>query len=172
MTVDTFVLLAKYNQEVNERMKPLIASLGAGEWDRRFEGFFPSIRSLCSHIYICDFNWLKRIGGLREFNILKEELFGQNIGFGELLFPDREGYFEKRPELDKKIIELVNEIGGEELPQIVKYKDSEGNPHAKPLEGALLHVFTHQIHHRGMISLYLELLGKQNDFSGLLPAVY
>jgi uncharacterized damage-inducible protein DinB len=171
MTVDTFVLLAKYNQGVNERMKPLIESLGAGEWDRQFEGFFPSIRSLCSHIYICDFNWLKRIGGFREFNSLKADLFKRNIGFDEVLFPDREAYFDKRPELDTKIIALIDEITQEELPRIVQYKDSEGTPHAKPLEGALLHVFNHQTHHRGMISLYLEFLGKQNDFSGLLSMV-
>jgi uncharacterized damage-inducible protein DinB len=28
-------------------------------------------------------------------------------------------------------------------------------------------VFNHQTHHRGMISLYLDMLGKENDFSNL-----
>ncbi|MCL2722457.1 MAG: hypothetical protein FWD47_14095 [Treponema sp.] len=29
----------------------------------------------------------------------------------------------------------------------------------------ITHVFNHQTHHRGMISLYLEMLGKENSFS-------
>jgi uncharacterized damage-inducible protein DinB len=32
-------------------------------------------------------------------------------------------------------------------------------------------MFNHQTHHRGMISLYLDMLGKENDFSSLLALV-
>jgi uncharacterized damage-inducible protein DinB len=35
----------------------------------------------------------------------------------------------------------------------------------------LWHIFNHQTHHRGMISLYLDMMGIDNDFSGLLPLV-
>ncbi|MDR1948706.1 MAG: DinB family protein [Spirochaetaceae bacterium] len=172
MTSDTFTLLAKYNRGVNEKMEPLLRGLNDDEWNRDLGGFFPSIRSLCSHLYICDFVWLKRFGGMRAFRTLGADLFKENHGFQDSLFPDRAGYFEKRPELDEKIIGFIGEITGEDLPKIVKYTDSEKALHERPLEGALLHVFSHQIHHRGMISLYLELLGKQNDFSALMPVIY
>ena len=33
------------------------------------------------------------------------------------------------------------------------------------------HMFNHQTHHRGQISLYLDILGKKNDFSGIAPLV-
>jgi uncharacterized damage-inducible protein DinB len=32
-------------------------------------------------------------------------------------------------------------------------------------------MFNHQTHHRGMIALYLDILGKENDFSSLLALV-
>jgi uncharacterized damage-inducible protein DinB len=172
MTTDTFTLFSRYNQGVNKQMETLFKTLGDDEWNRELGGFFPSIRSLCSHLYICDFIWLKRIGGLREFKTLKADLFSENLGFGDLLFPTRAVYFEKRPELDLKIIEFVGEITGADLARKLKYTDSEGSPCEYPLEGVLLQVFNHQTHHRAMISLYLELLGRENDFSGLLPVVY
>jgi uncharacterized damage-inducible protein DinB len=52
------------------------------------------------------------------------------------------------------------------LEKILTYTDSEGNKLEKVMETLLLHVFNHETHHRGMISLYLEMLGKENDFSG------
>ena len=40
------------------------------------------------------------------------------------------------------------------------------------MDGLLIHLFNHQTHHRGMISLYLEMLGKENNYNNILPFVY
>jgi uncharacterized damage-inducible protein DinB len=76
-----------------------------------------------------------------------------------------------RPELDDKIISFVNELEPADLEKQLTYTSSEGGSHTKKMEGLVLHVFNHQTHHRGMISLYLEMLGKENDFSGISPYV-
>jgi uncharacterized damage-inducible protein DinB len=34
-----------------------------------------------------------------------------------------------------------------------------------------LNLFNHETHHRGMISLYLEMLGRENDFNSIAPFV-
>jgi uncharacterized damage-inducible protein DinB len=36
------------------------------------------------------------------------------------------------------------------------------------MEPLIIHMFNHQTHHRGMVSLYLELLRVENGFSGSL----
>jgi uncharacterized damage-inducible protein DinB len=41
----------------------------------------------------------------------------------------------------------------------------------KDFGGLVLHVFNHQTHHRGQMSLYLDILGKKNDFSGIAPLI-
>jgi uncharacterized damage-inducible protein DinB len=73
-----------------------------------------------------------------------------------------------RKELDDIIIEYINELDKNDLETILKFTDSEGNYLERRMESLILHVFNHQTHHRGMISLYLEFLGKENSFSGSL----
>jgi uncharacterized damage-inducible protein DinB len=168
MTKDTFTLLAKYNRGVNEKLNAIIKTLSDEEWNREFGGFFTSIRSLCSHLYIGDFNWLKRFGALRDFKTQKDELFNRSLSFKETLFPTKEEYLVKRQEMDQKLIDFIGEITDADLPKTLKYSSSGGAPFEKPFELTLLQIFNHETHHRGMISLYLELLGKENDVSSVI----
>jgi uncharacterized damage-inducible protein DinB len=171
MTKEVFVILAKYNRGVNEKMNGFIRDLSDEEWNREFKGYFPSIRSLCSHLYISDFNWLKRFGGVKEFTALKDPLFDQSLNYAMILFPGRDEYLSKRPVLDEKFINLTGETEDADLSQILKYTDSRGTVIEKKFQAPLLQMFNHQTHHRGMISLYLEFLGRANDFSAILPLV-
>ncbi|GHT58599.1 diguanylate cyclase [Spirochaetia bacterium] len=165
-----FETLARYNQIANGKMDEIIKTLSDDEWNREFNGFFKSIRALCSHVYIADITWLKRFGGIKEFKTLKDGLFQSELSFKDLLFPHKDEYLAKRPELDKLIINLIAELDEDDLGKNLKYVDSHGTPHEHPFYGTLLQVLNHETHHRGMVSLYLELLGKDNDFSGVLAA--
>ncbi|MDR0582984.1 MAG: DinB family protein [Treponema sp.] len=172
MTSDVFTLLAKYNRGVNEKMNAFIQGLSDEEWNREFQGFFPSVRALCSHLYISDFNWLKRFGGLKKFTALNDPLFDRSLSYKDTLFPGRDEYLAKRPELDLKFISLTAEINNEDISKILKYTDSRGALVERKFEAPLIQMFNHQTHHRGMISLYLEFLGRENDFSAIMPLVY
>jgi uncharacterized damage-inducible protein DinB len=57
MTECSFKLFANYNKVTNELMNNIIMEITEEEWNKEFNGFFKSIHELCSHIYICDFNW-------------------------------------------------------------------------------------------------------------------
>jgi uncharacterized damage-inducible protein DinB len=171
MTKDVFVVLAKYNRGVNEKMNGFIRDLSGEEWNREFKGFFPSVRALCSHLYISDFNWLKRYGGVKEYRALKDPLFDQNLSYDMTLFPGKDEYFVQRPVLDEKFIDLIGETEEEDLSRILKYTDSRGTAIEKKFRAPLLQMFNHQTHHRGMISLYLEFLGRANDFSAIMPVM-
>jgi len=168
MDKNILVLFAKYNKTVNEKMNGIIKTLSPEEWDKDLGGYFKSVRGLCSHLYICDFNWLKRFSKLRDFSVFREGLFSREpYSFKEELFQDMGEYLSKRQELDEKIIAFTNEIIEADTNSLLKYVDSHGTPYEKNFGGLVLHSFNHDTHHRGMISLYLEMLGRENDFASL-----
>ena len=161
-------VLGNYNKTTNNLMNDIIKKMPEEEWDKNFNGYFKSIHELCSHIYICDFNWLKRFKLLRKFDILNNKLFEQNYEFSETIFKNISEYLLKRKELDEIIIEFLNELKEEDLNSILKFTDSKGVKIERKMESLIYHVFIHQAHHRGMISLYMEMLGIENGYSGSL----
>jgi uncharacterized damage-inducible protein DinB len=165
MNRETFSLWAKYNKAVNEKMNDEIKTISPGEWDKYLGGYFKSVRGLCSHLYVCDFNWLKRFSRLRDFAVLKEVFFDRELySFSEVLFEDMVEYFAKRPQLDEKIIAFADDISEEDIHSILRYTDSHGVVYEKKFGGLIMQSFNHDSFHRGMLSLYLEMLGKENDF--------
>jgi uncharacterized damage-inducible protein DinB len=166
-----FELLAYFNNEANNLMNNVIKSITDEEWNREFSGFYKSIHEICSHIYISDYNWLKRYKLLRQF-ICLDKYFDKNYSFSEIIFTNINEYINMRIELDKKITEFINEITENDLENILKYSNSNGMKFEKKMDGVLIHLFNHETHHRAMISLYLEMLGKANDYNNVLPFVY
>ncbi|MDR0389824.1 MAG: DinB family protein [Spirochaetaceae bacterium] len=164
MQKDTVVLWAKYNKTINEIMNGFIKTLRPDEWNKQLGGFFKSVRELCSHLYIADFSWLKRFGNLREFNFLKDSFFEKNLSFNVVLFENIDEYLAKRLELDTKMCAFAAEIQDEDLGKMLRYTNSQGESFEKNAGGLIMHIFNHDTHHRGMISLYLELLERENDF--------
>ena len=172
MQKDIFVLWAKYNKAANEKMDAVIKTLSKEEWAKDLGGYFKSVRGLCSHLYVCDFNWLKRYSMLRDFTVLKEAFFNREpYPFSEVLFDDMGEYLTKRPELDARISAFVDELKDGDLNSLLKYSDSRGNTHEKIFGGLVMQSLNHDSHHRGMISLCLEMLGKENDFNSFGAAL-
>jgi len=166
MQRDTFVLWAKYNKTVNIKMNEVIKTLKPEEWEKPLGGYFKSVQGICSHIYVCDFNWLKLFSKLREFKILKERFFvSQRLSVSDVLFEDMKEYLDKRPILDEIITHFVDELVYGDLNKYLEYADSKGAATKRLFGGLLTQFFSHSVHHRGMISLYLELLGHKNNFS-------
>ena len=66
-----------------------------------------------------------------------------------------------------RLVGFVNEIAPEDLDRYLEYVDSHGRAYKRVFGGLVLHVFNHQTHHRGMISIYLENMGIANDYSNL-----
>jgi uncharacterized damage-inducible protein DinB len=171
MDVDTVRLLAVYNEHVNGKMNELISRIDETQWGHRFNAFFASIHATCNHIYIADFNWLKRFGKLRDFAYIKDELFLNELDFSTDAFGAQKEYLSKREYLDKSIRAFVNEVTPADLASALTYTDSRGTENSRNFGGLVLHMFNHQTHHRGMISVYLEMLGVENDYSNLVRLV-
>ena len=167
MQKEVITLFARYNMSANGKMDSIIRTLSPAEWDKPLGGYFPSVRSLCSHLYICDFNWLKRFRGIRTFTVLGDPFFNGNYSFQETIFENMEDYFAKRPDMDRLICAFADELSDTDMEKEFSYTDSHGEVHQKKAGGFILQFLNHQTHHRGMISVYLEMLGKANDFSSL-----
>jgi uncharacterized damage-inducible protein DinB len=160
-----FRLLANYNKITNDLMNKIIKNITEEEWNKKFGGYFRSIHELNSHIYICDFNWLKRFKNLREFNVHKNKIFEKEYKFTEVIFENIMEYISMRAELDEIIIKYINELKEEDLEKYIKFTNSKGVEMERKMETLITHVFNHETHHRGMISIYLEMLGKENSYS-------
>jgi uncharacterized damage-inducible protein DinB len=171
MDIKTIKLLASYNEKTNKEMNKYISQLNETQWNTNFNTHFPSIFKMCNHIYIGDFNWLKRFCSSREFHFIKDGFFSKEISFTMDAFKDPKEYIDKREYLDQQIYKFVNELTENDLTTNLKYTDSRGTEHNRNLGGLIIHMLNHQTHHRGMISIYLEMLGIDNDYSNLFYLV-
>jgi uncharacterized damage-inducible protein DinB len=169
MIVDLFKLLAKYNMEVNSKMNVIIKSLSEDEWNHEFSGYYKSIHELCSHIYVGDYRWWNKFITLIEYKNFNKDFFVKNHNYNEILFANISEYLKERQELDKIIMDYANELTKNDLNKTLKFTNADGINVEKELKIYLTDLSHHQTHHRGMISLYLEFLGKENDYSALYP---
>jgi len=160
-----FNLLAKYNIITNELMNNIIKKLSEEQWNKEYNGHFKSIHELCSHIYIVDFNWLKRFKKLHNFKILDNEIFERDYKFTEVIFKNMDEYIIMRSELDSIIIKFINELREEDLNKSLRFTNSKGIEMERKMNSLITHVFNHETHHRGMISVYLEMQGIENSYS-------
>ena len=167
MDIQTAKLLASYNASANMDMNKIIHELSDSQWKMEFLGFFKSIQSLCNHLYIADFVWLRRFSGLRSFTYIEHKIFSEDINFGMVVVNSISEYEIKRKGLDGVISLFAADLNEKDFSSDLTYKDSGGNEHKRNFGGLVLHMFNHQTHHRGMISLYLENLGIENDFNSL-----
>lgn len=171
MDIKTCRLLALYNRTANQKMDALIRMLTDEQWNRKFDGYFKTIKQLCAHVYISDYNWLKRFSRFRDFQCTRDPLLDQDLNYSSHPFDGIAEYSAKREELDKKLIALAGELVENDLEKNITFTTFKGETISKNAGGSLLHLFNHQTHHRGMISLYLDMMKIDNDFSSLLPLV-
>jgi uncharacterized damage-inducible protein DinB len=171
LTTTTLRLLARYNLESNEAMNRLLEKLSPAQWEQRFGGYYPTLPSLCNHLFTSDFNWLKRAGNLRKFRFLADAWFQTDLIPPAAAFASKAEYLDKRPILDRKFVEAAGEITDADLGSTLTFKTFTGATMQRNFGGVLLYVSNHQTHHRGMISVYLDSLGVENDFSSLLHLV-
>jgi uncharacterized damage-inducible protein DinB len=164
-----FELLVKYNKEVNEKMNKIIETLTEEEWNKEFPGYYNSIHGLCSHIFGSDRMWLLKYKALGDFKSITGKMFDTENDANKLFFESIGEYITKRIEMDKILIDFVDELSEEDLDKKLRWVNSKGLEYFNTLGTLLLHLSHHKTHHRGMISLYLEFLGKENDYSNLYP---
>jgi uncharacterized damage-inducible protein DinB len=169
-----FQTLAMYNRSVNQSVMDLLGKLSKEQVLMDTKAFFHSIFETFMHNVTTDLVWLKRFEGIYpNIKCLKGNtllsLDDQQIR--KKVEGDHRNIFEIRTQIDALIEEFIHEINDQDFIRVIQYKNIRGEQMEKLLWQALLHWFLHQTHHRGNISVMLDALGVNNDYSSLISRV-
>ena len=169
-----FQAFAKYNGSVNRTIIELLEPLKKDQVMMKTKAFYPSIFETLLHIFIADLNWLKRFrDAIRENNVLSHSKLVSldEKSLRKEFESDYTKLFQYRKQADDVINQFVNEIEDNKLNAVIKYKNYKGEDIEQELWKPLLHWFNHHTHHRGQISVLLDMIGIDNDYSSVLPRI-
>lgn len=133
--------------------------------------YFGSILGLLDHILASDIGWLKMLGeNFSDLDFLLpliEEFEVDRLPPKELHWKTLSEYNSVRVKLDDVIERMVNTLTPEQYLKEFTMKGRRGDVTTIVWRNLLL-FFNHHIHHRGGLSLILDQLGIENNFSTLL----
>ncbi|GAB5447696.1 DinB family protein [Gymnodinialimonas sp.] len=137
MTLSLFSRMARNNAYANDALLSATATLSDAEFNAPRTGFFPSLRLTLGHIYLVDLFYLDALTlGGRGRAIFSEEAEPATATELKSL----------QAAADARLIAFCD---AGILPTAMTTVDWTGGPATEPTESILLHLFQHQIHHRG-----------------------
>ncbi|GAA0602274.1 DinB family protein [Craurococcus roseus] len=133
--------LAYNNAWANHRLLAACARLPQAEWTAPRTGFFPSLRATLNHILVIDRFYVDAMEGGT---------------LGPAAWADREPCADvaalqaAQGDADRRLIAVVEALDGAAgLGRIVSVHRGEGRVQRERMDRLLLHLFQHDIHHRG-----------------------
>lgn len=170
---NVFQAFARYNGSVNQSIIGLLKPLTREQIMMKTKAYYPSILETLIHNLFADLNWLKRYGGVfRESKALNHRIVSLDQKVLRQEFEsDPTKLFQYRKEADEVIVRFMDELEGAKLNSVIKYKNYKGEDQEQELWKTLLHWFNHQTHHRGQVSVLLDMVGVDNDYSGMLTRI-
>lgn len=168
-----FQAFAKYNQSVNLSILELVEPLTQEKVMAKTKAFFPSIFETMNHNLMSDLYWLKRFGdGFKESMALTNAVVALDFrGLRTELEADYKKLFHYRIQVDEVIRQLIEEWDENTLNSVFKYKTFKGEEMEGILWKILLQWFNHQTHHRGQISVLLDMVDVKNDYSSMVNRI-
>ena len=152
------VLMAEYNQLMNQRILSAAKELSHDSLMADKGAFFKSVFGTLNHILVGDIIWLKRLSEYAGFRMLLGDLdkINKPERLDSLLFDNLSELENQRVFLDKLIIKWVAQLSADDLDQNLAYSNMKGDQFNKRIGDLILHLFLHQIHHRGQVSTLLS----------------
>lgn len=143
--LDHLRLMARNNAYANARLCQACCRLGQAELEAKRTGFFPSIRETLSHNLDVDRYYLDAVS---------------EDGQGRTVFdaPHPETAAELRTaqeDVDRRLIAFCDGLNMEDLERTVAQDRGPKGVFFETIANTLLHLFQHQIHHRGQVHAML-----------------
>lgn len=170
---EVFAAMAAYNRNVNAVVCGHAGRLAAWQFGKKLQAYYPTIPATLLHVMSSDAKWLGRLAQFRAsaFDAAALEEFKRSCEEdSDLAFKERERLFALRRELDGEIVALIGAIGEGDLAKDVTIAFGQGSL-TLTLWKLLYQWFNHHTHHRGQLSLHLDMLGVENDFSKVLDKI-
>ncbi|MFX1524367.1 MAG: DinB family protein [Promethearchaeota archaeon] len=168
---DVFVTLAKYNAMANKDAVKVLEGLESSKLTEDLGSYFGSILGLLNHQLASDIGWLKMLGeNVSELDFilpLLEEFEIERLPPKEIHWKTLSEYNSVRIKVDEVLERMVTTLSPEQYLTEFTIEGRRGKFTTIVWRNLLL-LFNHHIHHRGGVSLLLDQLGTENNFSSLL----
>ncbi len=166
-----FELLAKYNKLTNLDMMKILEGVEPDKLNENVGSYYESIMGLLNHYLMADIGWLRVLGthvsSLDFIPQLLERFPTERLPPGKLYWSTLDKYKNIRSEIDGIMERVVESIPVSEYSAKIVVEGRRGK-----LEyiiwRILMHLFNHETHHRGGVSVLLDQLKVENDYSNLL----
>jgi uncharacterized damage-inducible protein DinB len=79
--------------------------------------------------------------------------------------------YARRKNLDEIIIDWAHQLQESDMAHPLQYQNTQGEHYCKPFGHLALHLFNHQVHHRGQATTLLSQQGIHVEGTGVLPFV-
>lgn len=139
-----FLAQALNNQWANHRLLSVCAQLSEADYVAARTGFFPSIQGTLCHILEVDCYYLTALEGKRNG---QRQDFPQNLTFPELM--------ERQVRTDQRLVVFCESLREQDLARSVDLVRIDDVVRER-IDRLLLHLFEHQIHHRGQVHTMLS----------------
>jgi len=166
-----FELLAKYNKITNQDVVKILKGVEPDKLTDDVGSYYGSIMGLLNHQLQADIGWLRVLGthisSLNFVPALLERFPSERLPPDKLYWKTLEEYKTVRSEVDGILDRVVNSIPASQYERILVVEGRRGKFEYITWR-ILLHLFNHHTHHRGGVSLILDQLKIENDYSNLL----
>ena len=138
--------MAHNNAWANHRLHAACAALSPGEFTARRVGFFPSLRATLNHILVIDHFYVDAMEG----GVLGPAAWADSEPCGTVA-----ELSQAQAAMDRRLIAIISSLDAAGLSRIVAVHRATRVQHER-MDRLLLHLFQHQIHHRGQAHAMLS----------------
>jgi uncharacterized damage-inducible protein DinB len=143
--VQTFRAFAHNNAWANHRLLTACAELSQQEFEAERTGFFPSLQKTLNHIHVIDLFYVDALEG---------GSLGPKAWANEVPCPSLAELRPAQAAIDRRLIALCDALTPELLDGMVRVH-RETRVQTERRDRLLMHLFQHQIHHRGQVHAML-----------------
>jgi uncharacterized damage-inducible protein DinB len=144
--VQTYRAFAYNNAWANYRLLTACENLSREDFEAERTGFFPSLQMTLNHIYVIDLFYVDALEGGR---------LGSKAWENDVPCPSLAELKPAQAAVDKRLIAVCNTLTPEHLDGIVRV-NRDTRVQTERCDRLLMHLFQHQIHHRGQAHAMLS----------------
>lgn len=168
-----YFAMSNYNKNANDALYRLVCGMTEEQFLQQSASYYPAVADTLLHIINSDIKWLERLSAFRKPGVTAEMLDGflrDEKPDYSYTFNNLDRLTQLRTDLDNDIGALIEGLSDNEITGVTEIQFGT-SPVRTELWRLLLQWFNHQIHHRGQLSVQLDLTGTFNDYSSTLDKI-